>query len=226
MGTDQHAGLVLQANRNITGAQQGLPAPPEVIDDIVAFEESLSTAQLIVPSVGHLDSDGARGGPEALSAMSKVAGRFDLFDAWAGDENPRRAQIARGQEVFNTSGCGGCHNAANNGSNVDGRLFNIHASEVQHRLAGMPLYKMRNKATGETHETTDPGRALRSGNWADMDKFKVPSLRGVVARAPYFHNGIAANLDEVVRHYEMELGFAFDPQTGDREALIAFLEAL
>ena len=59
-----------------------------------------------------------------------------------------------------------------------------------------------------------------------MDKFKVPSLRGVVARAPYFHNGIAANLDEVVRHYETELNFKFDEQPGDRAALIAFLEAL
>ena len=140
VGTDQHAGLVLQANRNITGAQQGLPAPPEVIDDIVAFEESLSTAQLIVPSVGHLDSDGARGGPEALSAMSKVAGRFDLFDAWAGDENPRRAQIARGQELFNSTNAGGrscnaCHNSANNGTNINNILFDIRTASD----AGTPI---------------------------------------------------------------------------------------
>jgi hypothetical protein len=33
----------------------------------------------------------------------------------------------------------------------------------------------------------------------DRERSKVPSLRGVVARAPYFHNGIAANFDEVVR---------------------------
>jgi cytochrome c peroxidase len=101
VGIDQHAGLVNQANRNVTGAQQGLPAPPEVIDDIVDFETSLSTAQLIVPGVGRLDSGGARGGPEALSNMSKVEGPFDLFDAWAGHGNPRRAQIARGQALFN-----------------------------------------------------------------------------------------------------------------------------
>jgi cytochrome c peroxidase len=59
-----------------------------------------------------------------------------------------------------------------------------------------------------------------------MDRFKVPSLRGISARAPYFHNGIAATLDEVVSHYEAELGFTFDERPGDREALIAFLEAL
>jgi cytochrome c peroxidase len=57
-----------------------------------------------------------------------------------------------------------------------------------------------------------------------MDKFKVPSLRGVVARAPYFHNGIAPTLQDVVRHYELELGFKFSDE--EREDLIAFLEAL
>src|SRR5262245_54745237 len=101
VGTDQLAGLVNQANRNVTGAQQGPPALPVVITDIVEFERSLSTAQLIVPGVGRLDSDGARGGPEELSLMTKAAGRFDLYDAWAGHGNPRRAQIAHGQELFN-----------------------------------------------------------------------------------------------------------------------------
>ena len=46
IGTDQLAGLVNQAGRNVTGARQGQPAPPAVIADIVAFETSLSTAQV------------------------------------------------------------------------------------------------------------------------------------------------------------------------------------
>jgi len=235
---DVHAGLKLQALGNITGAQE-LP-PPQLpsdttLESIVNYELGLAFAQQFSFTAGLLTACGAKGGPENLSAQLPVKGPFNLFDAWK-DLKPgscgsraadrKRAQIARGQEVFNSSGCNGCHNAANNGSNVDGRLFDIHASQVQHRALGMPLYTMQNKATGQQHETTDPGRALRSGKWADMDRFKVPSLRGVVARAPYFHNGIAANLDEVVRHYETELNFKFDEQPGDREALIAFLEAL
>ena len=235
---DVHAGLKLQALGNITGAQE-LP-PPQLpsdttLESIVNYELGLAFAQQFSFTAGLLTACGAKGGPENLSAQLPVKGPFNLFDAWK-DLKPgscgsraadrKRAQIARGQEVFNSSGCNGCHNAANNGSNVDGRLFDIHASQVQHRALGMPLYTMQNKATGQTRETTDPGRALRSGKWADMDRFKVPSLRGVVARAPYFHNGIAANLDEVVRHYETELNFKFDEQPGDREALIAFLEAL
>src|SRR5215475_5517722 len=129
VGDDLRAGLVNQATRNVTGAQQGQPAPAEVIGNIVDFESSLFTAQLIAPGVGRLDAAGARGGPEALSNMSKAAGRFDLFDAWAGHGNPRRAQIARGQELFNNktslSGrtCNGCHNSVNNGTNINNILF-------------------------------------------------------------------------------------------------------
>jgi cytochrome c peroxidase len=32
-------------------------------------------------------------------------------------------------------------------------------------------------------------------------EFKVPGLRGLQASAPYFHDGSAASLQEVVRHY-------------------------
>jgi cytochrome c peroxidase len=79
-------------------------------------------------------------------------------------------------------------------------------------------------ATLEERQTTDPGRALRSGRWADLDRFKTPSLRGLAARPPYFHNGISATLKDVVLHYERALGFVFTPQ--ERDDLAAFLEAL
>lgn len=227
-------GLFKQADGNITGGQEGAKPSPDTVNAIVNYELGLAFAQQLSFSAGSLTACGAKGGPENLSAQKQVKGPFDLFDAWR-DLKPgscgtkavdrKRAQIAHGQDVFNSIGCGGCHSAANNGSNVDGKLFDIHASQVQHRKPGMPLYTMQNKLTGETRETTDPGRALRSGKWADMDRFKVPSLRGLSARAPYFHNGIATNLDEVVSHYEAELGFKFDT-AADRAALIAFLEAL
>ena len=229
VGTDQHAGLVNQTTRNIIGAQQGLPAPPEVIDDIVAFQKSLSTAQLIVPGVGRLDSDGARGGPEALSTMTKAAGRFDIFDAWAGHENPRRAQIARGQELFNNTNAGGrscsaCHNSANNGTSINNVLFDIRTASAEARTPDLPLYTFRNRTTGEIRQLTDAGRGNITGLWNDLGRFKTPTLRALAARAPYFHNGIAATLDDVVRHYETHLGFIFTDQ--ERADLVAFLNAL
>ena len=229
IGTDQHAGLVNQAIRNVTGAQQGPPAPPEVIADIVAFEESLFSAQLIVHGVGRLDSGGARGGPEALSEMQRAAGRFDLFDAWASHGNPRRAQIARGQELFNAvnpggGSCGGCHNSANDGTSMTNRTFDIRTASAAARTPDLPLYTFRNRSTGQTRLLTDAGRAQVTGLWADLGAFKTPTLRALAARAPYFHNGIAATLEAVVRHYEAHLGFVFTDD--ERADLVAFLSAL
>jgi len=235
---DVHAGLVNQATGNITGSQQGAAPAPETVEEIADYEEGLAFAQQSVFGVGLLTSCGATGGPENLSAEAPVNARFDLFDAWinlspgscttrAADR--KRAQIARGQELFNGTNpgggsCRGCHNAANNGSNVNGTLFDIGASRPEFREAGMPLYTVRRKADGLERQTTDPGRALRSGAWADMDRFKTPSLRGIAARAPYFHNGIATTLEDVVTHYEVALGFVFTPS--QKDDLVAFLQAL
>jgi cytochrome c peroxidase len=234
---DVHAGLIAQAAGNITGSQQGPPAAPATLESIVGYEKGLAFAQQFVFGVGALDSCGAQGGPQNLSSQPQARGRFNLFDAWIDlvpgscttrSADRKRAQIARGQELFNNPNpggrCGFCHNAQNNGSNVDGRLFDIGASGAQFRKAGMPLYTLRKKGTTDERVTTDPGRALRSGLWADLDMFKTPSLRGVAARAPYFHNGIAPTLEDVVIHYEVALGFAFTRQ--EREDLVAFLEAL
>jgi cytochrome c peroxidase len=230
VGDDPRAGLVNQATRNVTGAQQGQPAPADVIENIVDFENSLFTAQLIVPGVGRLDSAGAHGGPEALSTMTKVAGRFDLFDAWTGHGNPRRAQIARGQELFNNKAslsgrtCNGCHNSANNGTNINNLLFDIRTASAEARTPDLPLYTFRNKTTGEVRLLTDAGRGNITGLWNDLGRFKTPTLRALAARAPYFHNGIASTIEDVVRHYERRLGFVFTD--GERADLVAFLNAL
>jgi cytochrome c peroxidase len=222
VGTVLRDGLIKQARGNVTGAQQGSPAPDEVIFAIVDHELALSHAQLIVPGAGRLDCDGARGGPEAQASQPLVEGRFDLYDAWIGHYNPKRAQIARGQELFNAR-CGTCHTAANNGQNVAGEFYDIGTSARSRRNPDMAVYTLKNRATEEIRETTDWGRAGVTGLWSDVDKFKVPTLRGLAARPPYFHNGLAATLAEVVAFYESQ-GLSFsDAEAAD---LVAFLNAL
>jgi cytochrome c peroxidase len=229
VGKGQRAALVNQTNRLVTGALQGPPPSAELVEDIVSFEESLWTAQVTVPGVGRLDADGARGGPEALSRMSKVEGRFDLFDAWINDPNPKRAQIARGQEVFNSTNvshlsCNACHNAVNNGTNITNTLFDINTASAEARTPDLPLYTFRNKQTGKIRQLTDAGLGNVTGLWADLGRFKTPTLRALAARAPYFHNGIAATLEDVVRHYEIHFDFVFTDE--ERADLVAFLNAL
>jgi cytochrome c peroxidase len=231
VGTSIHDGLANQVRRNITGAQQSpTPAPTPVVEEIVDFASSLFTAQLLVPGVGRLDSDGARGGPEALAGMQGRAGRFDLFDAWAGHDNPRRAQIARGQEVFNTrlnangASCNSCHNAANVGTNTNHRLFDVRVASPEARTPDLPLYTFRNRATGETRQLTDAGAGNVTGRWSDLGRFKTPTLRALAARAPNIHNGTLATLEDVVRQNQRFLGISFTDE--ERADLVAFLNAL
>jgi cytochrome c peroxidase len=229
IGIDQRAGLTNQATRNVTGGQQGPPAPPEVIADIVDFETSLSTAQVFSFEAGLLNAGGARGGPEQLSLMTPSEGRFDLFDAWINSRNRHRAQIARGQELFNNpnpggGSCLGCHNSANNGTNVDNLLFDIRTASAEARTPDLPLYTLRNRANGEERQLTDTGRGNVTGLWRDLGRFKTPTVRALAARAPYFHNGIAATIEDVVRHYETHLGFIFTDR--ERADLVAFLKVL
>jgi cytochrome c peroxidase len=57
----------------------------------------------------------------------------------------------------------------------------------------------------------DLGRQLFTGLFADRGRFKVPSLRNVGLRAPYFHNGGKATLTDVVNFYNIG-GEFFDNQ--------------
>jgi cytochrome c peroxidase len=45
------------------------------------------------------------------------------------------------------------------------------------------------------------GRFVISGNALDIGAFRTPSLRNVALTAPYFHDGSAATLEDVVRFY-------------------------
>ena len=230
VGGDVRDGLIKQARGNVTAAQQGAPASDAVIFDIVDYERALSFAQLIVPSVGRLDSDGAHGGPQAANDQPLVDARFDLYDAWQNSGNPRRRQIWRGQELFNNvnagngHACRGCHSGANNGQNVNGAMFDVGMSNPALARPDMAVYTFRRTSDGATVQSTDPGRGIRTGNFADLNHFKVPSLRGLSARAPYFHNGLAATLKDVVALYQKSLGFVFTPQ--EAADLVAFLQAL
>lgn len=229
VGTVVRDGLLRQAAGNITGAQQGSPATPEVVAAIVDYELGMTHAQTYVHGVGSLTAEGAKGGPAWSAAQPLLNARFDLFDAWEHSRKAARRQIWRGQELFNNvnppSGrtCRGCHNAANNGQNVNGTLFDVGVSRPA-LAPGRAVYTFARRSDGAQVALTDPGRGGRNGVFADLGKFKTPSLRGLAARAPYFHNGIAADLRAVVSHYEVALGFQF---TAAEEAdLAAFLGAL
>jgi cytochrome c peroxidase len=177
---------------------------------------------------------------------------FTLFDPWkdlsSSGSNPytnAREAVARGQEIFNTRGftianvrgvndvlgvpalpgtCTTCHDTPNVGNHSTSLPLDLGLTTAAVRTPDMPLYTFRNKTTGELAQTTDPGRALITGKWKDMSLFKGPILRGLASRAPYFHNGFAASLTEVVEFYNNRFNIGLSPQ--EKSDLVAFLKAL
>jgi cytochrome c peroxidase len=52
--------------------------------------------------------------------------------------------------------------------------------------------------------STDPGKALVSGSIDEFNFFEIPLLYGISKTAPYFHDNSAADLNAVLRHYQLE----------------------
>ena len=159
----------------------------------------------------------------------------------------RRASIARGEALFNSKPinitgvaglndelnlavipgtCGTCHDSPNVGNHSLAVALNIGVGDLNSSLdlSYLPVLTLQNKTTGEIKTTTDPGRAVITGSWKDVGKVKGPILRGLAARAPYFHNGSAASLSDVLDFYEKRFNIGFTAQ--EREDLLAFLNAL
>jgi cytochrome c peroxidase len=207
------------------------PPPPEAVMDIVALMASLRTSQVYSKDAGNLDAKQSGAGFAALDASplpTTGAPGFTLFDAWSssgsrGGIEAARASVARGQALFNAR-CTGCHSSPNRGNSSDFRVIDLGLTGPDRSPTQLPMYTLRNLTTGELRETSDPGAALDTGRWADIARFKVPNLRAVATRAPYFHNGATATLDDVVRFYDERFALGLTP--ANRADLVHFLEAL
>ena len=161
-----------------------------------------------------------------------------------------RRAIARGQALFNSkqftlSGVAGlngqefasgvtlpasfqgtctvCHDTPNAGDHSVKAPLNIGLTDPA-VAPYLPVYTVRHLQSGDTVRTTDPGRALITGRWADVGKFKGPILRALAARAPYFHNGSASTLEEVADFYDTRFAIGFTRR--EKADLVAFLRAL
>ena len=169
-------------------------------------------------------------------------------------KSERRQAIARGEELFNSTKiniagvaglndalnqpsipgfCGTCHDTPNVGNHSVKAPLNIGVANAGADsppaldIIGLPVFTIwctSGPLDGQTFEVTDPGRALITGKCADIGKLKGPILRGLAARAPYFHNGSAATLADVVEFYNQRFDIGFtDQQKAD---LVAFLSSL
>jgi hypothetical protein len=77
---------------------------------------------------------------------------------------------------------------------------------------------------GRTIYTQDPGRALISGKCEDVGAIVIQQFRGLAARAPYFSNGSARTLRELVDFYDRRFNIRYTEQ--ERTDLANFLSVL
>jgi cytochrome c peroxidase len=192
--------------------------------------------------------------PSGASFTTDVFSLFDGWETLrSSDKNPftrARLAIARGQRIFNTKTftiegvaglneetfpngatvpasltgtCTICHDTPNAGDHSVKAPLDIGLTEPE-RAPYLPVYTLRHLASGDTVRTTDPGRAMITGKWADVNKFKGPILRALAARPPYFHNGSAMTLEEVVDFYDDRFVIGLTAQ--EKADLAAFLRAL
>jgi hypothetical protein len=95
----------------------------------------------------------------------------------------------------------------------------------------LPLFKVTCSADIAPHPflgrviyTQDPGRALISGKCNDVGTIVMQQFRGLAARAPYFSNGSAGTLRELVDFYDRRYTIGYSEQ--EKLDLVAFLGTL
>lgn len=139
------------------------------------------------------------------------------FDKWIqGDAKAMNAQQVRGFEIFRDPGKGNCMVCHRPPNFTDDGFHNI----------GLPSFGKKHPDLGRNGQVQ-----------VDMTRgaFKTPPLRNIALTAPYFHDGSAKTLMEVVEHYvtggvvQTNLSpnmIKPNLSAQDKKDLVAFLEAL
>jgi hypothetical protein len=108
-----------------------------------------------------------------------------------------RAAAARGKIVFNNvAKCASCHTP--------------------------PLYTDINR--GVLHDPAETGMDAAYANRTTTKRYRTTPLRGLATHPPYFHDGSAQNLGEVVDHYDSVLRLNLG--SGQKQDLVEFLKSL
>ena len=165
------------------------------------------------------------GEPINMDTVSKAIAAFEYtvvsrnspFDRWVNGEHSALTQSQiNGFKVFTDPNKGACANCHMGGNFTDNGFHNVGLVRPDDKDADVGRYKQR---------------PLKSMYGA----FKTPTVREVARTAPYFHDGSAMTLMEVVEHYEkLEEGKggvsvnvkSISLTKKEKEDLVAFMEAL
>ena len=197
-----------------------MKTPEEMRSDFTAVLHMLASVNGYVEMFNNAfpgESIGEETIAKAIAAFERtVVSRDSRFDRWlAGDRKALTLQEYRGYQVFadpDRGNCATCHAGPNF---TDNGYHNIGLKPI----AG----------------AADEGRFKVRAIAAMKGAFKTPTLRESALTAPYFHDGSALTLEDVVEHYDRG---GDDPSNlskdirplklsgGDKDDLVSFLRAL
>jgi len=215
-------------NDSLGGDPQGKPFDPSAMTVFAAWQSSGS------------DNDGYGQGRSMVAAGEKLFNTKAVHITGVRGLNDNQS-LGYPQEITGT--CTTCHDTPNVGNHSFPLPLDIGTSHTvayernpliaesltQLSQPDVPIYRItgcNDPVTGRplTFYTSDPGKGLVTGQCADVNRGKGPVLRGLAARAPYFHNGSAANLQELVNFYNNR--FSMGLTDDEKQQLIAFLNSL
>lgn len=131
---------------------------------------------------------------KALAAYQRSLAAGDSpFDRYLflKDTNAISVEARRGFDVFLHAKCDACHLIMTAG---------LHPFALKHVVFADS--KFHNLGVGADKDKQDPGRYDVTGEKEDWGRFRTPTLRNVALTAPYFHDGSAATLADVVEFYD------------------------
>jgi hypothetical protein len=180
--------------------------------------------------------------PAEAAFRASVARGYDVFFAkpfWIRDAQHINT-VGIGNPAKRT--CATCHNMQMTGMDLASGWSDLGTQNLPWAEEGLqsplhpggprlPLFKITCDAEAPPHMflgrviyTHDPGRALITGRCMDVGSIVMQQFRSLAARAPYFSNGSAASLRELVDFYDRRFNIGFSEQ--EKEDLVNFLSVL
>lgn len=165
-----------------------------------------------------------------------------------------RASVTRGIDIFNNrtflitdsaglnsmnfgnptrNTCSFCHNMTRTGMDVAPGQVDLGTTNEPFAdpAPDLPLFKLTCAAgyppqpfLGRVVYTHDPGLALTTGKCADIGRITIQDMRGLAARPPYFSDGSARTLRDIVDFYDRRYHIGFSER--DKEDLVHLLGVL
>jgi len=192
-----------------------------------------------------LGADNLASGVAGAGAVPAGGNLAAWFDPWrnlsaanlAIRQRAFRESVLRGVDLFASrefglpdgkqGTCATCHRPGINHS-IDIGTTNLPPAKGSPEL---PLFRITCDASapphpqlGRTFLTQDPGRALITGKCADVGSILMQQFRGLTARAPYFANGSAGDLTELVDFFDRR--FKIGLTDNEKQDLVNFLSIL